>query len=78
MSKDSEEVEIEFGTNLYIFEWDGTTATLVRVEESVEFADSEYTSGLPTPVFNKLRWKTDTELTMDDVDLSPAEVGENL
>lgn len=78
MSGDTEEVEIEYGTNLYVFEWDGTTATLLRVEDRVKFADSSYSSGLPTPVFNKLRWNTDNELTMDEVDLSPAEFGENI
>lgn len=78
MPEDTKEVEIEYGTNLYVFEWNEETATLLRVEDRVEFAGSSYSSGLPTPVFNELRWNTDNDLTIDKVDLSPAEFGENV
>lgn len=74
----TEEIEIEFGTSVYVFEWDGEVATLVRVEDRMEFAESSHTSGLPTPVFNELRWKTDNSLTMDRVDISTGNVVENL
>lgn len=74
----SEEVEIEFGENLYVFEWDGSVATLIRVEDRLDWMDSTYEGGLPTPVFNKLRWQTDNDLTMDEVDLSPTELTENI
>lgn len=78
MTDETEEIEIEYSTSKYIFNWDGEIATLVRVEDRMGFVDSDYNGGLLTPVFNKLRAKTDNDLTMDEVNTTPAEVTENI
>lgn len=78
MTDDPEEIEVEYGSARYVFEWDGNVATLLRVEDRLPFTEAEYTGGLLTPVFNELRSEIDEDITMDDVNLSPAELVENI